>query len=62
MRDADRIGPMLWELGKLWSDYPDQRLGQLIGNLTRRSDSGFHDIFNIEDDDMLDLIKKGFSP
>ena len=60
MRDKERIVPMLWELGKVWSDYPDMRLGQLIANLTRDdSAGGFRDLFNIEDDEMLEIIKKG---
>lgn len=31
-RDPKRIDRILEKLGKLWKEYPDQRLGQLIEN------------------------------
>ena len=33
MRDPERIGPVLAELGEYWVRHPDLRLGQIMGNL-----------------------------
>lgn len=35
MRDPDRIGEMLCDLGALWERDPDLRLHQLLSNLMR---------------------------
>lgn len=55
MRDPDRIIHLLGELGKQWSRFPDWRFGQLIENIKRFY--GVDDLFYIEDDKMLELIK-----
>ena len=45
---------MLTALNRLWREYPDLRLGQMMMNLAH---SGFNrDLFNIEDDDMATRI------
>ncbi len=55
MRDPKRITPLLTELEKQWERFPDWRFGQLIGNIKRFYD--IDDLFYIEDDKMLELIK-----
>ena len=56
MRDPNRIDTMLDELKQLWMTDPDWRLGQLIANLSRAA--GIEDPFYIEDDHMLEIIRK----
>ena len=51
MRDINRIEPLLDKFEELWKLHPDIRFGQMVYILT----SGI-DIFNIEDDKMLELI------
>lgn len=53
-RPEERISPMLELLEKAWRKNPDQRLGQLIGNATRKPDphgflGDYRDPFNVED-------------
>ncbi|MCI7633905.1 MAG: hypothetical protein MSS80_07760 [Mollicutes bacterium] len=55
MRDPKRITPLLTELEKQWKRFPDWRFGQLIENIKRFYD--INDLFYIEDDKMLELIK-----
>ena len=55
MRDPKRITPLLTELEKQWERFPDWRFGQLIENIKRFYD--IDDLFYIEDDKMLELIK-----
>ena len=55
MRDPKRITPLLIELEKQWERFPDWRFGQLIENIKRFYD--INDLFYIEDDKMLELIK-----
>lgn len=50
MRDPERIDRILEKLGTLWRAVPDQRLGQLVINLT--NDMECPKTFNIEDDDL----------
>lgn len=50
MRDPKRIGPMLHQIGRLWREYPDLRLGQLMMNLAHTGPS--RDLFNLEDDEL----------
>lgn len=35
MRDPNRIDKTLEEIGKIWKEYPDLRLGQLLLNAVR---------------------------
>lgn len=55
MRDPKRIKPLLTELSEQWKKFPDWRFGQLIENIKRFY--GVDDLFFIEDDKMLELIK-----
>jgi len=62
MRDPNRIPEILKELGKVWSKYPDLRLGQLIINLSyvKRRNSGLNRenvIYYEEDEDFLEFLK-----
>lgn len=51
-RDPVRIGRILLLLGELWQKYPDWRLGQLIVNVTGKSDP-----FYVEDDDLEKALR-----
>ena len=55
MRDPKRITLLLTELSEQWKKFPDWRFGQLIENIKRFY--GVDDLFFIEDDKMLELIK-----
>ena len=55
MRDPKRITPLLTELEKQWKRFPDWRFGQLIENIKRFY--SVDDLYFIEDDKMLELIK-----
>jgi len=59
MRDPARIKRILDKLNTLWNANPDQRLGQLIANLSRPYLT-FRppDIFNVEDDRWEELLDK----
>ena len=54
MRDPQRIPEILALLVKIWSKEPDLRLGQILVNATGHMDN----MFNIEDDKMLEGLKK----
>ena len=58
MRDEKRIDEFCELLKKVWHKVPDWRVGQLIENLKRAAQKS--DIFYIEDDIMLDLLKVYF--
>ena len=58
MRDEKRIDEFCELLKKGWHKVPDWRFGQLIENLKRVAQQT--DIFYIEDDVMLDLLKVYF--
>jgi hypothetical protein len=50
MRDPKRIDNVLKELGGIWKQFPDLRLGQLIINVNQ-------DPYYIEDDELIELIR-----
>jgi hypothetical protein len=52
MRDPTRVPKVLIELGKLWSQYPDLRLGQFIINSIYPED-----LYNIEDEMLLKVLE-----
>ena len=56
MRDINRIEPFMNELTEIWSTVPDWRFGQLIENLKKFAE--VEDLFYIEDDKMLEVLKK----
>lgn len=55
MRDPGRIDRVLAALGALWRDHPEQRLGQMILNLTRneRGETDKQVCWNTDDDELL---------
>ena len=55
MRDINRIKPFMNELTEIWKEVPDWRFGQLIENLKRYMN--VKDLFYIEDDKMLEILK-----
>jgi uncharacterized protein YihD (DUF1040 family) len=57
MRDPKRIKEASDLLKALWSAYPDLRLGQLVHNLGDRPYGQGADLFNVEDDVMVDRMK-----
>jgi len=56
MRDKSRIKPILLELQEIWEQNPDLRLGQLVVIATRPNDP-CPEVFNIEDDHLLDGLR-----
>lgn len=57
MRDPNRIDDVLKQLGDIWKQVPDWRLGQLFCNLQRYEDS---DLFFYEDQNLIDAFKSYF--
>lgn len=53
MRDPNRIDEILKEIKDLWVQVPDWRLGQLLVNI-----SGTDHLFYVEDDKLLEQLKK----
>lgn len=42
----------------IWLEFPDLRLGQLLDSAVRRMKVGGPDLFNIEDEELLDALRK----
>ena len=59
MRDLNRIKPFCEEFAALWENYPDLRFGQIVSNLARycQWETG-QDMFYIEDDELMEIIRK----
>ena len=53
MRNPDRIVPIIRQLERLWMEYPDLRLCQLIAGITGPGDS-----FYLEDDKFFELLQQ----
>lgn len=61
MRDPKRIDEFMNVLTELWKKFPDWRFGQMITNFFGFVNSETNaDIFYIEDDKMLELLKEYF--
>ncbi|MDD3263365.1 MAG: hypothetical protein PHT94_00550 [Candidatus Nanoarchaeia archaeon] len=61
MRDPNRIPVILEALKVFWESRPDERLGQILSNVNRITSINNHDIFYMEDDNIvkgLDVMKK----
>lgn len=56
MRDINRIDRILNEIGTIWKQYPDLRLGQLILNVI--NDPA---LYYIEDEELVELLKQTYS-
>lgn len=52
MRNPERIPKILSEIEKIWQQYPDSRLGQLILNLEYRLP-----LYQIEDEELVAALK-----
>lgn len=55
MRDINRIDRILNEIGAIWKQYPDLRLGQLILNVI--NDPA---LYYIEDEELVELLKQTY--
>ena len=53
MRNPKRIKKILKEIEFIWEDFPDFRLGQLIGNVLQDPT-----LYYIEDDQLVEMLKK----
>lgn len=61
MRDKNRIEPFMKELGDIWKEnVPDWRFGQLMINIIDDLDDKKIDIFLLEENELIDEIKKLF--
>lgn len=52
-RKPSRIKPVIRKLEELWRKYPDLRLGQLLIDC-----AGDKDLFNLEDDELLEAMER----
>ena len=57
MRAVSRIDSILKELGEIWKEYPDLRLGQLILNTIENPQ-----LYYIEDEDLIIRLKEVYTP
>lgn len=61
MRDSNRIDKFCTELAQLWHKVPDWRFGQFVVNMDQIIHIHYDkDMFYVEDDDMLEMIKDYF--
>jgi len=61
MRDPKRIDEILERLAKVWKQYPDLRLSQLILNIDLDHDGptdGWPRLFYMEDSELIEEIEK----
>lgn len=58
MRDPNRIDIILGQIGIVWKQYPDLRLGQLIEVMKAYTDNPLVDTFYIEDDELIQGLYK----
>ena len=58
MRNIKRIKPIIEKLEEIWNIHPDQRFGQLLGNVIGdiSSEEKLGDIFFPEDDEWLEYL------
>ena len=62
MRDKARIRRFCDELAALWEGKkPNMRFGQLVVTLNRALDKPRHDIFYLEEEEMMDVLRRFFS-
>ena len=63
MRDPNRIKPLLKQIEAYWTKHPDLRLAQIISNANSFRQIGSnkinHDVFYMEDDDLLQNLWVG---
>jgi hypothetical protein len=57
MRDPNRIPNVLDTIRKVWSMYPDLRLGQLLANHVDTLDR----LYYLEDDRLIEILKASIS-
>lgn len=55
MRDPNRIEKILKEIGDIWKQYPDLRLGQLLLNAARDPV-----LYYLEDDEIIKELKRTY--
>lgn len=55
MRDPKRIDKTLEEIGRIWREYPEMRLGQLIGNVLEGPA-----LYYVEDDGLLRALRSAY--
>ncbi len=62
MRDPNRIKPFTDEISQIWKEKcPDWRFGQFMINILPYLQNQVGDVWFIEDDEMLELIKTYFT-
>jgi len=59
-RDPARIPQILDLIEEIWTDHPDLRLCQLIGNCFPVSMSGSSDLYYVEDDKLAKKLKETY--
>lgn len=62
MSDTARIRKFCDELAALWEEKrPNMRFGQIVVSLNQALDRARHDLFSLEDEEMLDVLRRFFS-
>lgn len=58
MRDVKRIPEVLDKIKKIWLNYPDLRLCQLLENVKPKN---LYDMYYIEDEDLIKLLDSHYN-
>ncbi|MGE0430641.1 MAG: hypothetical protein AB7K09_04475 [Planctomycetota bacterium] len=61
-RDPQRIEPVLDCLRRVWAQFPDQRLTQLILNACRGATPAWPDVWEVEEDRLVEGLKRMVHP
>ena len=62
MREKARIRRFCNELATLWEEkQPNMRFGQMVVSLNRALDKPRHDIYYLEEEEMLEVLRRFFS-
>jgi len=61
IRDPERIPKILAKIEKLWSKYPDMRLGQLILNCFSLHNGVTMGVYYMEDEDFVKKLEEFYA-
>lgn len=61
IRDPKRIPKVLEKIERLWSKFPDLRLGQLILNVFSLHNGIYVAVYNMEDEEFVNRIEEFYA-
>lgn len=60
MRNPNRINDFCNKLAQIWHEVPDWRFGQFIINMITKAEYDGNDVFYMEDDEFINMMKRYF--